>query len=126
MCFICCSKRSEKLDYLTRCVIPAQTTTLFSGKPASAKSREDCSFNITGSSSTFVPFTDFPLTSMRVLCSVEFLPQSNDFSNAFYFARTYSTKNVIKKIYIVPLSFFIPTLDFNNMSSPKKAFFYRT
>lgn len=118
-------QKKRKTRLLTCCVIPAQTTMAFSGKPGSAKSREDCSLNITGSSSTFVPFTELPLTSMRILCGVEFLPQLNDFCNAIYFARTYHTKNVIKKIYVV-LFFFRPTLDFNKMSSTKKHFSYRT
>lgn len=119
-------QKKQKTRLLTHCVIPAQTTMVFSGKPGSAKSREDCSLNITGSSSTFVPFTELPLTSMRVLCRVEFLPQLNDFCNAFYVARTYHIKNVIKKIYVVPFFFFRPTLDFNKMSSAKKHFSYRT
>ena len=105
-------QKKRKTRLLTRCVIPAQSTRLFSGKPGSAKSREDCSLNITGSSSTFVPFTELPLTSMSVLCRVEFLPQLNDFCNAFYFARTYPTKNVIKKIYVALLLFFFLGLPF--------------
>lgn len=116
-------QKKQKTRLLTRCVIPAQTRAPFSGKPGSAKNREDCSLNITGSSSTFVPFTELPLTSMRVLCRREFRPQLNDFRNAFYFARTYSTKNIIKKIYVVIPFFFWPTLDFNKTSSTKKVFF---
>lgn len=119
-------QKKRKTRLLTRCVIPAQTTMAFSGKPGSAKSREDSSLNITGSSSAFVPFTELPLTSMRVLCRVEFLPQLNDFCNAFYFTRTYHTKNVIKKVYVVlHFFFFRPTLDFNKMSSTKKHFSYK-
>lgn len=103
-------QKKRKTRLLTRCVIPAQTTMAFSGKPGSAKSREDSSLNITGSSSAFVPFTELPLTSMRVLCRVEFLSQLNDFCNAFYFTRTYHTKNVIKKVYVVLHFFFLGLL----------------
>lgn len=100
-------QKKRKTRLLTHCVIPAQSTTLFSGKPGSAKSREDCSLNITGSSSTFVPFTELPLTSMSVLCRVECLPQLSDFCNAFCFARTYPTNIVIKTIYVALLLFFL-------------------
>lgn len=101
---MCCSKRREKLDCLLLLipVNPAQTTLLFTGKPGSAKDKGDHSLNITGSSSTFAPFIELPLPSMKV----ELLPELNDFFKIFYFARIYSTKSSIKKMCVGLLSSF--------------------